>query len=142
MAQAPQKKAFEEKLGEGTAFDLDYGKLLIIASSFSLGFIHLYKATLAEYTACRRQPITSNSENVWLNSRFKEGGGVFYREPKALASKNSGIIPKYSYFSCQGLLPNFPRLPRALWASHSDAIGQKWEVQRQAWSERTTSLHW
>ena len=31
MPQAPQKNAFEEKFGEGTAFDLDYGKLLIIA---------------------------------------------------------------------------------------------------------------
>jgi hypothetical protein len=31
MAEAPQKNAFEEKFGEGTAFDLDYGKLLIIA---------------------------------------------------------------------------------------------------------------
>ena len=31
VAQAPQKSAFEEKFGEGTAFDLDYGKLLIIA---------------------------------------------------------------------------------------------------------------
>ena len=31
LAQAPQKNAFEEKFGEGTAFDLDYGKLLIIA---------------------------------------------------------------------------------------------------------------
>ena len=31
VAQAPQKNAFEEKFGEGTAFDLDYGKLLIIA---------------------------------------------------------------------------------------------------------------
>ena len=30
-AEAPQKNAFEEKFGEGTAFDLDYGKLLIIA---------------------------------------------------------------------------------------------------------------
>ena len=30
-AQTPQKNAFEEKFGEGTAFDLDYGKLLIIA---------------------------------------------------------------------------------------------------------------
>ena len=30
-AQAPQKNTFEEKFGEGTAFDLDYGKLLIIA---------------------------------------------------------------------------------------------------------------
>ena len=29
--QATQKNAFEEKFGEGTAFDLDYGKLLIIA---------------------------------------------------------------------------------------------------------------
>ena len=26
-----QKNAFEERFGEGTAFDLDYGKLLIIA---------------------------------------------------------------------------------------------------------------
>ena len=26
----PQKNAFEERFGEGTAFDLDYGKLLII----------------------------------------------------------------------------------------------------------------
>ena len=26
-----QKSTFEEKFGEGTAFDLDYGKLLIIA---------------------------------------------------------------------------------------------------------------
>ena len=26
-----QKNAFEENFGEGTAFDLDYGKLLIIA---------------------------------------------------------------------------------------------------------------
>ena len=31
MAQETQKNAFEEKFGEGTAFDLDYGKLLIIA---------------------------------------------------------------------------------------------------------------
>ena len=31
LAQAPQKNAFEAKFGEGTAFDLDYGKLLIIA---------------------------------------------------------------------------------------------------------------
>ena len=31
MPQTPQKNAFEEKFGEGTAFDLDYGKLLIIA---------------------------------------------------------------------------------------------------------------
>ena len=31
LGQAPQKNAFEEKFGEGTAFDLDYGKLLIIA---------------------------------------------------------------------------------------------------------------
>ena len=31
LAQAPHKNAFEEKFGEGTAFDLDYGKLLIIA---------------------------------------------------------------------------------------------------------------
>ena len=28
---AKQKNAFEENFGEGTAFDLDYGKLLIIA---------------------------------------------------------------------------------------------------------------
>ena len=31
LAQVHQKNAFEEKFGEGTAFDLDYGKLLIIA---------------------------------------------------------------------------------------------------------------
>ena len=31
LTQDPQKNAFEEKFGEGTAFDLDYGKLLIIA---------------------------------------------------------------------------------------------------------------
>ena len=31
VVQAPQKNAFEQKFGEGTAFDLDYGKLLIIA---------------------------------------------------------------------------------------------------------------
>ena len=31
MSEAPKKNAFEEKFGEGTAFDLDYGKLLIIA---------------------------------------------------------------------------------------------------------------
>ena len=31
LAEATQKNAFEEKFGEGTAFDLDYGKLLIIA---------------------------------------------------------------------------------------------------------------
>ena len=30
MAQETQKNAFEEKFGEGTAFDLDYGKLLIV----------------------------------------------------------------------------------------------------------------
>ena len=29
-AQAPQKNIFEERFGEGTAFDLDYGKILII----------------------------------------------------------------------------------------------------------------
>ena len=31
QATEPQKNAFEKKFGEGTAFDLDYGKLLIIA---------------------------------------------------------------------------------------------------------------
>ena len=31
VVQAPQKNAFEEKFGEGTACDLYYGKLLIIA---------------------------------------------------------------------------------------------------------------
>ena len=31
VAQSPQKNPFEEKFGEGTAFDLDYGKLVIIA---------------------------------------------------------------------------------------------------------------
>lgn len=31
QAAATQKNAFEENFGEGTAFDLDYGKLLIIA---------------------------------------------------------------------------------------------------------------
>ena len=31
VAEVPQKNALEEKFGEGTAFDLDYGKLLIIA---------------------------------------------------------------------------------------------------------------
>lgn len=30
MDKEPQKNAFEKKFGEGTAFDLDYGKLLII----------------------------------------------------------------------------------------------------------------
>ena len=30
MAEEPKKNAFEKKFGEGTAFDLDYGKLLII----------------------------------------------------------------------------------------------------------------
>lgn len=31
IAPEAQKSAFEEKFGEGTAFDLDYGKILIIA---------------------------------------------------------------------------------------------------------------
>lgn len=31
VSQALHKNAFEQKFGEGTAFDLDYGKLLIIA---------------------------------------------------------------------------------------------------------------
>ena len=31
LVQVPQQYAFEDKFGEGTAFDLDYGKLLIIA---------------------------------------------------------------------------------------------------------------
>jgi hypothetical protein len=31
VAEAPQKNAFGEKFVEGTAFDFDYGKLLIIA---------------------------------------------------------------------------------------------------------------
>ena len=31
LAKEPKKNVFEEKYGEGTAFDLDYGKLLIIA---------------------------------------------------------------------------------------------------------------
>ena len=31
VAETPQKNTFEAKFGEGTAFDLDYGKLLIIA---------------------------------------------------------------------------------------------------------------
>ena len=30
MAKESKKNAFEKKFGEGTAFDLDYGKLLII----------------------------------------------------------------------------------------------------------------
>ena len=31
LAQTRDKNAFEKKFGEGTAFDLDYGKLLIIS---------------------------------------------------------------------------------------------------------------
>lgn len=31
ISKPTQKNAFEQKFGEGTAFDLDYGKLLIIA---------------------------------------------------------------------------------------------------------------
>ena len=31
LATNKQKNSFEERFGEGTAFDLDYGKLLIIA---------------------------------------------------------------------------------------------------------------
>ena len=38
LAQTPQKNAFEEKFGEGTAFDLDYGKLLIIALCVYIAF--------------------------------------------------------------------------------------------------------
>ena len=30
QATEPQKNVFEKKFGEGTAFDLDYGKILII----------------------------------------------------------------------------------------------------------------
>jgi len=30
MTKEPKKNSFEKKFGEGTAFDLDYGKLLII----------------------------------------------------------------------------------------------------------------
>ena len=30
MTKKSKKNAFEKKFGEGTAFDLDYGKLLII----------------------------------------------------------------------------------------------------------------
>ena len=33
-----QKNAFEEKFGEGTAFDLDYGKLLIIGLCVYIAF--------------------------------------------------------------------------------------------------------
>jgi hypothetical protein len=32
------KKYFEKKFGEGTAFDLDYGKLLIIALLIYIAF--------------------------------------------------------------------------------------------------------
>jgi len=32
------KKYFEEKFGEGTAFDLDYGKLLILALLIYIAF--------------------------------------------------------------------------------------------------------
>ena len=34
----PQKNAFEKKFGEGTAFDLDYGKLLIIGLCVYIAF--------------------------------------------------------------------------------------------------------
>ena len=30
MAKEPKKNAFEKKFDEGTAFDLDYGKIMII----------------------------------------------------------------------------------------------------------------
>jgi len=33
QSQPSEKNAFEKKFGEGTVFDLDYGKLLIIALS-------------------------------------------------------------------------------------------------------------
>ena len=36
--KSPQKNAFEEKFGEGTAFDLDYGKLLIIGLCVYIAF--------------------------------------------------------------------------------------------------------
>ena len=38
MAKKPQKNAFEKKFGEGTAFDLDYGKLLIIGLCVYIAF--------------------------------------------------------------------------------------------------------
>ena len=38
VTENPQKNAFEEKFGEGTAFDLDYGKLLIIALCVYIAF--------------------------------------------------------------------------------------------------------
>ena len=38
VTRAPQKNAFEEKFGEGTAFDLDYGKLVIIGLLIYVAF--------------------------------------------------------------------------------------------------------
>ena len=38
LVREPKKNVFEEKYGEGTAFDLDYGKLLIIALCIYIAF--------------------------------------------------------------------------------------------------------
>jgi hypothetical protein len=38
MANETKKNAFEKKFGEGTAFDLDYGKLLIIGLCVYIAF--------------------------------------------------------------------------------------------------------
>ena len=38
QTQETQKNAFEQKFGEGTAFDLDYGKLLIIGLCVYIAF--------------------------------------------------------------------------------------------------------
>ena len=40
-----EKNAFERNFGEGTAFDLDYGKLLIIALCIYLSLIHISEPT-------------------------------------------------------------------------------------------------
>ena len=38
QVKVPQKNAFEANFGEGTAFDLDYGKLVIIALLIYVAF--------------------------------------------------------------------------------------------------------
>ena len=69
VAQAPQKNAFEEKFGEGTAFDLDYGKLLIIALCIYIA-VQVRELQAGFYIA------TNSPEMAWLNLQLKSASSL------------------------------------------------------------------
>jgi len=88
VAQATQKNAFEEKFGEGTAFNLDYGKLLIVAlfvctdtAKVLTGECEMNYSTARYFTRCRKlkslskdgETITTPNDSIahWAIARLR-----------------------------------------------------------------------